>query len=52
MSEQADIDSELLEYERRQTSALESLRTVAFVWSAIGGLALVLWLIVTINGGR
>ena len=53
MSEQQqDIDSEVLELARRQTSALESLRGIALLWSAIGGLVLVIVLITWVNAGR
>ena len=46
------VEAELLAHAKKQTDALESLRGIALVWSVIGGMALLLWLIVMINGGR
>jgi hypothetical protein len=45
-------EQQVLAQAKRSADALESLRGIALVWSVIGGLALLLWLIVMINGGR
>ena len=44
-------EQQMLWHAKQQTEALESLRSIALVWSAIAGLAFAIWLIAAIASG-
>lgn len=49
--EKPTVEAQLLAHAEKQTLALESLRTIATIWTFVAVLGAVVWLIATVVAG-
>jgi hypothetical protein len=50
MDTEQTTEQQLLAEAKKQTAALESIRGIGLVWTAVAGIAVVIWLLIALLG--